>query len=103
MKTLEMDESTRRLVRFARRTGKPVFLTDKGETVAAVMLVSKGEVPPDSLLRDEQFVRTIERSRRRYREEAGISDEEMRRRFGLESATPRSRRSARTTRRPKSR
>lgn len=84
MKTLEMAEATGSLAEYARDVDKePLVLTVGGKPVAALVPVRNADLETATLSTHPQFLRLIERSRSRQREQGGISSTEMRRRLGV--------------------
>ncbi len=62
-----------------------VILTRRGQPVAAIKSLSGLDWESVSLANNKQFRALIEESRRSYREDGGISLQELRRELGLES------------------
>ena len=84
MKTLELGKATAPLATYARGVKKePVILTSHGKPIAALILLTNADLETISLSTNPKFLALIERSRRRYKTEGGISSQEMRRRLGL--------------------
>lgn len=85
MKSLELSKKNPSLSVCAGRVSakSPLILTRKGKPVAAV--VSLKGIDPEALALsgNKQFIRIIERSRKRYREEGGVSPAEARRLLGV--------------------
>lgn len=83
MKTIDLGRATSLLQEYVNAlNGEPLIITD-GETPVAVLAPIEGvDLESLSLATNPQFLDLIERSRRRHREEGGISADEMRRRLG---------------------
>ncbi len=65
-----------------------VILTRKGKPLAAVKDLSNSDWESVSLANNPRFREIIEDSRRSYREEGGISLEELRKELGLKAKKP---------------
>ena len=73
MKTIDMAEATAPLSRYARRAASsPVVLTRKGKPVAALFAVGNADMETLSLSTNPEFMRLIERSRKRHAKEADL-------------------------------
>lgn len=84
MKTIEMKKATEPLAEYARNLRKePVIFTASGKPVAALVSTQDADLETIAMSLDPRFMRLIERSRRKYKAEGGISSEEMRRRLGM--------------------
>jgi antitoxin (DNA-binding transcriptional repressor) of toxin-antitoxin stability system len=73
--------------------GEPLVIADGDIPVAALVPLEGMDLESLYVSTNPDFVDLIERSRRRHREEGGISSEEMRRRLGIPTGptVPRSR------------
>ena len=86
MKTIELDEATSPLEKYARKMNKePVILTQDGRPVAALVAIHNADLETVKLSTNPGFLALVERSRARQRAEGGISSSELRRRLGLKS------------------
>ncbi len=95
MKTVAVEDTTLSAEDLATMAQKEiVILTRKGDPLVAVKKVSGSDWESVSLANNPKFIALIEASRRSYREQGGISLDEIRREFGL-----RPRRKAGATRR----
>ncbi len=84
MKILELSEATAPLADYAKDLGQePLILHIGGQPVAALMAIENADWETISLSNNPKFLAILERSRKRLREEGGISSDEMRRRLGL--------------------
>ena len=84
MKTLDIAHATASLAEYAREVkDEPLILTSDGKPVAALVPIENADLETLSLSTHPQFLSLIEGSRRRHKEEGGISMAEMRRRLGL--------------------
>ena len=84
MKTVEINEATEPLGDYARHIGEePVIVTVDGKPVAALVSVEDLDPETVSLSLNPKFMAIIERSRKRLKDEGGISSQEMRQRLGL--------------------
>jgi prevent-host-death family protein len=82
MKTVEMVKATRPLAQYAREARKePVIITAGGKPIAAVVPIENADLETVTLSSHPTFITLIERSRRRWKREGGISSAEMRRRL----------------------
>jgi hypothetical protein len=85
MKTIDVTEITALVGKYlVDPHQEPVILTGKGKPLAVVLPVNGADVETISLSFHPKFLAIMERSRRRYDKEGGISHEEMLRLFGLE-------------------
>ena len=83
MKVVEKDKATATLAAYTEEIGNdPVVVTDQGKPVAVLVPIENADLETVALSTNRAFIELIERSRARVRSEAGISSEEMRRRFG---------------------
>jgi prevent-host-death family protein len=83
MKTVEMDKATRSLADCAREADQePLVVTDHGKPVAVLLPLENTDLETASLSSNPRFIKLIERSRSRMRQEGGVSSAEVRRRLG---------------------
>jgi PHD/YefM family antitoxin component YafN of YafNO toxin-antitoxin module len=100
MKTVAAEDTTLTAEALARMAEKePVILTRNGQPLVAVKDLSGSDWESVSLANNPQFIAIIEESRRSYREQGGISLEEIRIELGLKPTrkAPGKRRGARRT------
>jgi len=91
MKTIELAEATSSLADYARDVGQgSLVVTRNGKPVAALVAVGDADLETVSLSTNPKFIAIIEDSRRRLREEGGISSDELRRRLGIKRKAKRS-------------
>jgi antitoxin (DNA-binding transcriptional repressor) of toxin-antitoxin stability system len=86
MKKLAINKATASLAQYARElNGGPLVITDEGRPVAA--LVPVGDMDMESLAvgSNPKFLEIMERSRRREKNEGGISIDQVRQRLGLKN------------------
>jgi PHD/YefM family antitoxin component YafN of YafNO toxin-antitoxin module len=84
MKTVAVEDTTLTTEDLARLAEKePIILTRKGRPLVAVKALSGSDWESVSLANNPQFIAIIEESRRSYREQGGISLEEIRTELGL--------------------
>jgi antitoxin (DNA-binding transcriptional repressor) of toxin-antitoxin stability system len=84
MKSLDLADAFAWLAKFAEDPNQePVILTVSGKPVAVVLPTGGADVETISLSLNPKFLAIMERSRKRYEQEGGITSEEIRRRFGL--------------------
>jgi len=84
MKILEQSEATAPLADYAKDPDQePLILHVGGQPVAALMAIENADGETISLSNNPMFLAILERSRKRLREEGGISSDEMRRGLGL--------------------
>ncbi len=85
MKVVELKDATAPLMEYAREVEtekEPLVLTVDGRPVAVLLAVENVDTETVTLSTHPKFLALIERSRTRYKEEGGISSEEMRQQFG---------------------
>jgi len=83
MKTIELASAHAPLSKYARRVGRtPFVLMESGKPVAALVSLQNVDWETVSLSANRQFIRLIERSRKRQKANGGISSREMRLRLG---------------------
>jgi hypothetical protein len=84
MKTLEITEAPAPLLDYVRSLGEePVALTVGKKPIAVLLPVQNADLETVSLSLNPKFLAFIERSKRRYYQEGGISSEELRRELGI--------------------
>ena len=84
MKTVAVEDKTLTVEDLARLAEKePIILTRKGQPLVAVKDLSGSDWESVSLANNPKFIAIIEDSRRSYREQGGISMDEIRTEFGL--------------------
>lgn len=84
MKTVEIGKATMTLADCARKASlEPLVVTDNGTPVAVVLPLENTDLETASLSSNPRFLKLIEHSRSRMREEGGIPSVEVRRRLGL--------------------
>jgi len=89
MKTLEMAQATAPLAEDARTlNSEATILTVNGRPVAALVPIANADWETISLSGNPDFLALIEHSRKRQKEEGGISREEMRRRLAAAPSLP---------------
>ena len=82
MKKIELNEATEPLAEYVKRIeGNSVVITFKGVALAALVPLDNVDYETVSLSTNPEFIEILEQSRKRYREQGGISSEEMRRLF----------------------
>jgi antitoxin (DNA-binding transcriptional repressor) of toxin-antitoxin stability system len=104
MKRLQITKATAPLAEYARELKGTLVITEKGRPIAALVPIEGVDWESLAVGTNPKFVDLIERSRRRYEVEGGISSEEMRRHFGLppfEETKPKARSRKSTGRNPK--
>ena len=84
MKTVEIDKATMSLADCAREVSQePLVVTDHGKPVAVLLPMENTDLETASLNSNPRFLKLIEHSRSRMRQEGGISSAEVRRRLSL--------------------
>jgi antitoxin (DNA-binding transcriptional repressor) of toxin-antitoxin stability system len=84
MKTVEIDKATMSLAECAREASQePLVVTDQGKPVAVLLPLENTDLETASLDSSPRFLKLIEHSRSRMRQEGGIPSAEVRRRLGL--------------------
>ena len=84
MKKICLEDTTLTAAQLANMAQKqPVILTRKGKPVVAVRDLSGLDWESISLANNPRFIAIIEESRRSYREEGGISLNDVRKQLGL--------------------
>ena len=84
MKVVELKDATAPLMEYAREVEtekEPLVLTVDGRPVAVLLAVENVDAETVTLSTHPKFPTLIERSRTRYKEEGGISSEDMRHQF----------------------
>ena len=79
---LEQDKLTLRDLAKLAHSG-PVLITEHGQPVIAVIALDEAEAEAWLLGQSEELMEIVEQSRRRLREEGGLSLEEIRQELGL--------------------
>ena len=89
MKTVAVEDTTLTAEALARLAEKePIILTRRGQPLVAVKGLSGSDWESVSLANNPQFIALIEESRRSYREQGGISLDEIRTELGLKQRKP---------------
>ena len=84
MRTVEIDKATMSLADCAREVSQePLVVTDHGTPVAVHLPMENTDLETASLNSNPRFLKLIEHSRSRMRQEGGISSAEVRRQLGL--------------------
>ncbi len=84
MKKLKIAEATAPLADYIPKLGRgPLVVTVRGKPVAALVPIAGVDWESLCVGTHPDFLDLIEKSRRRYEAEGGISDEEIRREFGI--------------------
>jgi hypothetical protein len=86
MKTLDISGTTAIAEAVLGLNGEPLAVMDGRNPIAVLLPVEGADLETHSLSMNEQFLRIIERSRKRQAAEGGISSEEMRKRLGIPAA-----------------
>jgi prevent-host-death family protein len=82
MKKIDLTEANEPLAEYVKRMeGNPVIITFRGVALAALVPLDNIDYETVSLSTNPEFIEILEQSRKRVREEGGISSEEMRRFF----------------------
>lgn len=82
MKTLDLAKATGSMSEYVRQAREePLVLTRRGKAVAAVVPLADGDLESLAVGAHPDFLAIIERSRARYKEEGGLSLEEIRRKY----------------------
>jgi len=79
---LEQDKLTLRDLAKLAQNG-PVLVTEHGQPVIAVIALDESEAEAWLMGQSEELMEIVEQSRRRLRDEGGLSLEEMRQELGL--------------------
>jgi antitoxin (DNA-binding transcriptional repressor) of toxin-antitoxin stability system len=84
MKTLDLEAASGSLAEYARRLdGKPVVVTCNGQPIAALVPIDGMDLESLSVGTSPDFLDLIERARRRRKAAGTVSEDEIRREFGL--------------------
>lgn len=83
MKTIELSEVSALAVHVQPGSHEPVFLTQNGHTIAAIVPTDENDVESLMLSINPQFQAILERSQQRLKTEGGLSSAEVRKRLGL--------------------
>jgi prevent-host-death family protein len=90
MRAVELSEATGSLSEYARRARRETLvLTRRGKAVAAVVPLDDEDYFSMRLANNPEFAEIIERGRAQYKAQSGLSIEEMRRKYGVDSKTKR--------------
>jgi len=81
--TLEKDRLTLQELAELAQNG-PVLVTEHGQPVIAVIALDEAEAEAWLMGQNEELMGMVEQSRRRLREEGGLSLKEIREEFGLQ-------------------
>ena len=82
MKKIDLTEANEPLAEYVKRMeGIPVIITFRGVVLAALVPLDNIDYETVALSTNPEFIEILEQSRKRVREEGGISSEEMRRFF----------------------
>jgi prevent-host-death family protein len=83
IKVIRIEDTNKSLAEYAAESEEAVVVTSDGKPVAALMPLEDADMETISLSTNPKFLRIIERSRKRQREEGSISSDQMRRRRGI--------------------
>ena len=83
MKTIEISEVAALVPLLQSGSSEPLFVTQDGETVAAIVPAQEQDVESMLLSINPQFQAILERSQQRLDTEGGLTSEEVRKRLGL--------------------
>lgn len=83
MKVIRIEDAKKSLAEYAAASKEAVVVTSNGKPIAALMPLEDADMETISLSTNPKFLRIIERSRKRQREEGSISSDQMRRRRGI--------------------
>lgn len=90
MKLVPLEKTALTIADLARLSKQgPVILTRKGKPLAAVKNLQGSDWEAVSLANNPRFLALIEESRRSYREEGGISIDDLCKELGLRARRPR--------------
>jgi prevent-host-death family protein len=82
MKTIELKDAHESLAEYVKRLqGEEITIVHKGVPLAVLTPVGNDDYESVELSTDPKFIKMLERSRQRLREEGGIPAEEMRKTF----------------------
>ena len=82
VKKIDLTEANEPLADYVKHMeGNPVIITFRGMALAALVPLDTIDYETISLSTNPEFIEILEQSRKRVREEGGISSEEMRRFF----------------------
>lgn len=82
MRTIEMDQATESLAKYARKASKATLVvTDYGKPIAALVPLPNTDWETATLSSNPKFMDIIKRSRTRIKTEGGITSAELRRRL----------------------
>jgi prevent-host-death family protein len=83
MKTITMTQATGSLADYARDLHGPLIVTNHGRPVAALVPIEELDLETLAVGTSPKFLDIIEKSRRRQEIEGGISNDEIKHRYGL--------------------
>ena len=84
MKTLEMEKATGSLADYVKIISEePIILTVDGRPAAALISLENADFETITLSTNSDFVALIEGSRKLYKDDGGISSDEVRRQLGI--------------------
>lgn len=86
MKSIELSEVSALALHVQSGAQEPLFVTQNGRTVAAVVPTEDEDVESLLLSINPQFLAILERSQQRLESEGGLSGAEVRERLGLPPA-----------------
>jgi prevent-host-death family protein len=90
MRAVELSEAKGSLSDYARKARRETLvLTRRGKAVAAVVPLDDEDYFSMRLANNPEFIAIIERGRTQYKAQGGLSIEEMRRKYGIESRVKR--------------
>lgn len=81
MKKLDLTEANAPLAEYVKQLDDGIIITFKGISLAALVPLDNADYETVALSTDPEFIRIIEQSRKRLREEGGIPLEEIRKEF----------------------
>ncbi|MBI3329184.1 MAG: hypothetical protein HYZ81_21090 [Nitrospinae bacterium] len=82
MRTLELNDATESLAEYVKRMEEePVIIVHKGVALAVLAPLGDTDYESVALSTNPKFIEMLDRSRKRLREEGGISLEDMRKEF----------------------
>ena|SRR5712691_8596835 len=80
MKTIDLNDATEPLAEYVKRMeGEEITIIHKGVPLAVLRPAGNDDYESVEMSTNPKFIEMLERSRKRLREEGGISPEEMRR------------------------
>ena len=88
MKLLEKDQAIASLAEYVDEVGQDaIVVTSEGKPIAVLTGLGNGDIESVSLSTNSKFMFIIERARRRYKDEGGVSSEDVRRMFAEDLAS----------------